>query len=61
MSNKNNLASAHKLKDETIKILTLPVRIGIGFFNAVINNMPDKVEFPFEIRKKEKDVNGKTD
>ena len=50
-----------KIKNETIKILTLPVRISIGFFNAVINNMPDKVEFPFEIRKKEKDVNGKTD
>ena len=55
------MTNIEKVKDETIKILTLHVRIGIGFFNAVINNMPDKVEFPFEIRKKEKDVNGKTD
>lgn len=51
------------IKNNTIKILTLPVRISIGLFNAVLNNMPDEVELPFEIRKKEtkKDVNGKTD
>lgn len=43
-----------KIKNDAIKILTLPVRIGIGVFNAVVNNMPNQVEFPFEIRKKEK-------
>lgn len=41
------------IKNNTIKILTLPVRIGIGMFNAVINHMPDKIELPFEIRVKE--------
>jgi hypothetical protein len=55
------MTNIEKIKDETIKILTLPVRIGIGFYNAVVNNMPDKVEFPFEIRKKDNDVNRKTD
>ena len=51
------------IKNNTIKILTLPVRISIGLFNAVLNNMPDEVELPFEIRKKEKkqNVNGKAD
>ena len=51
------------IKSNTIKILTLPVGISIGLFNAVLNNMPDEVELPFEIRKKEKkeDVNGKAD
>jgi len=51
------------IKNNTIKILTLPVRISIELLNAVLNNMPDEVELPFEIRKKEKkeDVNRKTD
>ena len=57
------MTNIEKVKDETIKILTLPVRISIGLFNAVLNNMPDEVELPFEIRKKEKkeDVNRQAD
>jgi hypothetical protein len=55
------MKNIENIKNNTIKILTLPVRIGIGMFNAVINHMPDKIELPFEIRVKEKNDNRKTD
>jgi hypothetical protein len=36
-----------------MKISTLPVRVCIGTFRAVKKEMPDKVEMPFEIKRKE--------
>jgi len=35
-----------------IKGLTLPVRIVVGVVNAVEKNMPDTLEFPYEVKKK---------
>ncbi len=35
-----------------IKGLTLPVRIVVGIVNAVEKNMPDTLEFPYEVKKK---------
>lgn len=42
-----------KITDEVIKIFTLPIRVGIGIFNAVEKNMPERLEMPFEIKRKE--------
>ena len=35
-----------------IQGLTLPVRIVVGIVNAVEKNMPDTLEFPYEVKKK---------
>ena len=35
-----------------IKGLTLPVRIVVGIVNAVEKNMPDTLEFPYEVKKR---------
>ncbi len=42
-----------KFGDYLMKISTLPVRVCIGTFRAVKKEMPDKVEMPFEIKRKE--------
>lgn len=42
-----------KITDEVIKIFTLPIRLGIGIYNAVEKNTPEKLEMPFEIKRKE--------
>ena len=41
-----------KYGDMLIKGLTLPVRIVVGIVNAVEKNMPDTLEFPYEVKKK---------
>ncbi len=41
-----------KYGDVAIKTLTLPVRIVVGVVNAVEKNMPDTLEFPYEVKKK---------
>ena len=41
-----------KYGDMLIRGLTLPVRIVVGIVNAVEKNMPDRLEMPYEIKKK---------
>ena len=41
-----------KYGDMLIRGLTLPVRIVVGVVNAVEKNMPDTLEFPYEVKKK---------
>ena len=41
-----------KYGDMLIRGLTLPVRIVVGIVNAVEKNMPDTLEFPYEVKKK---------
>ena len=41
-----------KVGDMLIKGLTLPVRIVVGIVNAVENNMPERLEMPYELKKK---------
>lgn len=43
-----------KITDEVIKFITLPIRVGIGIYNAIEKNTPDKLEIPFELKRKEK-------
>ena len=38
--------------DMLIRGLTLPVRIVVGIVNAVEKNMPERLEMPYEIKKK---------
>ena len=44
-----------KISDEAIKMVTLPVRLGIGVINAITEHMPDKLEFPYELKRKDVD------
>ena len=41
-----------KYGDMLIRGLTLPVRIVVGIVNAVEKNMPDTLEFPYEVKKR---------
>ena len=41
-----------KYGDVTLRIITSPLRALIGLGICVKKNMPDKVEFPWEIKKK---------
>ena len=42
-----------KYGDVTIKTITFPIRALIGLGICIKKNMPEKVEFPFIIKKKE--------
>jgi|TARA_B110000503_G_scaffold43395_1_gene70989 hypothetical protein len=42
-----------KIGEVVIKTITLPVRICLGIFNSVKRNMPERLEMPFEIKRKE--------
>ena len=44
-----------KISDEAIKMVTLPIRLGIGVINAITTHMPDKLEFPYELKRKDVD------
>lgn len=48
-----------KIGDEAIKIATFPIRLGIGIINAVTKHMPEKLEFPYELKRKDNE-NGTT-
>ncbi len=39
-------------------ILMFPIRAFIGLCIAISKNMPEKVEVPYEIRKKDREPNG---
>jgi hypothetical protein len=41
-----------KIGEVVIQTITLPVRICLGIFNSVKRNMPERLEMPFEIKKK---------
>lgn len=49
----------NKITDVAIRIITLPIRIGIGIVNAIDKNMPEKLTIPFEVKRKENE-NGTT-
>jgi hypothetical protein len=42
-----------KYGDVTIKTITFPLRALIGLSRCIEKNMPEKLEFPFTIKKKE--------
>ena len=42
-----------KYGDVTIKTITFPLRALIGLSRCIEKNMPEKLEFPFELKKKE--------
>jgi len=43
--------------DFVISLITLPIRVGIGIFNAVEKNTPEELEMPYEITKKKEKKN----
>ena len=44
-----------KIGEYTVKIFTLPLRIGVGAYKAIKKEMPEKVTMPFEIKSKRKE------
>ena len=49
-----------KVGEVIVKTITLPLRIIIGAWKSVESNMPDKLEMPIEIKKKEDKDGNKT-
>ena len=46
-----------KIGEQLVKAFTLPLRICIGAWKSVEANMPEKIEVPIEIKRKE-ETNG---
>jgi len=42
-----------KYGDVTVKTITFPIRVLIGLGRCIEKNMPEKLELPFTIKKKE--------
>ena len=43
------------IANEAIKVVTLPIRLGIGVFNAIVEHTPDTLEIPYELKRKDVD------
>ncbi len=41
------------ISNEALKVITLPIRLSIGVFNAVLKHTPNTLDIPFEIKRKE--------
>ncbi len=41
------------ISNEALKVITLPIRLSIGIFNAVLKHTPNTLDIPFEIKRKE--------
>ena len=41
-----------KTTSELLKFATLPIRIIVGVVRAVQKEIPERIEFPYEVRKK---------
>lgn len=41
-----------KATSELLKFATLPARIVVGIVKAVQKEMPERIQFPYEVRKK---------
>ncbi|MDA0764123.1 MAG: hypothetical protein O3A39_06780 [Proteobacteria bacterium] len=41
-----------KATSELLKFATLPIRIIVGVVRAVQKEIPERIEFPYELRKK---------
>ena len=46
-----------KAGDVLIRSFTLPIRVCIGLYKCIEKNTPDRLEMPFEIKRKE-ETNG---
>ena len=42
-----------KASSTLLKILTIPARVTVGIIRAVQKEMPEQIEFPYELRKKQ--------
>jgi len=42
-----------KVGEYAVRTFTLPLRIGVGIYKAIKKEMPEKVEMPFEFKRKE--------
>lgn len=45
----------NNITNEAIKVVTFPIRLGIGVINAITNHMPETLEFPYELKRKDVD------
>ena len=45
-----------KATSTLLKILTIPARVTVGVIRAVQKEMPEQIEFPYELRKKQEQL-----
>ena len=48
-----------KVGDGLIKAFTLPIRVCIGLYKCIEKNTPERLEVPFEIKRKEENNDGR--
>ena len=46
-------SNGEKIGDGMIRAFTLPIRVGIGLYKCIEKNTPERLEMPFEIKRKE--------
>ena len=46
-----------KASSTLLKILTIPARVTVVIIRAVQKEMPEQIEFPYEVRKKQQKEN----
>ena len=48
-----------KVGDGLIRAFTLPIRVCIGLYKCIEKNTPERLEVPFEIKRKEENDDGR--
>ena len=48
-----------KVGDGLIRAFTLPIRVCIGLYKCIEKNTPERLEMPFEIKRKEENDDGR--
>jgi hypothetical protein len=58
VNERKNMKRIEKIGDVMIKGFTLPIRVCIGLYKCIEKNTPERLEMPFEIKRKE-DTDGR--
>jgi hypothetical protein len=53
VNERKNMKRIEKIGDGMIRAFTLPIRVCIGLYKCVEKNTPERLEMPFEIKRKE--------
>jgi hypothetical protein len=57
VNERKNMKRIEKVGEVLVSTFTLPIRVCIGLYKCIEKNTPDKLEMPFEIKRKE-ETNG---
>ena len=53
VNERKNMKRIEKAGDVLIKAFTLPIRVCVGLYKCIEKNTPERLEVPFEIKRKE--------